>query len=194
MLFLLLDLACVASVAAQSRHPYVGLTYSRIAYAEADVIQDFSVDGTENETGFFGGYRIIDRFAVEGSWVDLSGYGGSFTYDDPVLGDVSLAFNADLTLYAVRALGVLANEKVDLFAGLGAYESDFSGVAELPVFVDSGIPTASASTEDSGLTGIAGIEYRLNPLLSLRLEYEWFDSDPDVELSSVALGVALHFR
>jgi opacity protein-like surface antigen len=90
---------------------------------------------------------------------------------------------------------MLSKESVDFFAGLGAYESDFDGVAELPIFTNQpGIPTAAARSEGSGLTGIAGIEYRLNGALGFRLTYEWFDSDPGVELSSVALGAAWHFR
>jgi hypothetical protein len=194
-LILLLNATGIASVEAQSGHVYGGLSYSRVAYAEADVIQDFSVDGTENEIGLFGGYRFIDHFSVEGSWVDLTGYGSSFAYDDPVLGVVNLAFDADLTIYTVRALGILSKESVDFFAGLGAYESDFDGLAELPIFTNTpGIPTAAANSESSGLTGIAGIEYRPNWALGFRLTYEWFDSDPGVELSIVALGVALHFR
>jgi hypothetical protein len=194
-LILLLSAPCMASVEAQAGHAYVGLAYSRVAYAEADVIQDFSVDGTENETGLFGGYRFIDHFSVEGSWVDLTGYGSRFAYDHPVLGVVNVNFDADLTIYAVRAFGMLSKESVDFFAGLGAYESDFDGLAELPIFTNMpGIPTAAANSQGSGLTGVAGIEYRPNRALGFRLTYEWFDSDPGVELSIVALGVALHFR
>jgi hypothetical protein len=174
---------------------YAGAAYSDVELEVANAIQTFSVDGSESGVRLFGGLLVGEHFAVEGSYVDVSGYDATFPYVIPGVVTLNVNFEADYQLLTARAIGKLPLGQFELFAGVGAYDADLDGDATYPIFKDgSGSQVATLSRSESGLSGIAGIAWLLSDAAAVRLDFEWFDMESGMETSVASLGITYRFN
>lgn len=168
MRWLLLPVAlCAVSPAAFAMDPslrgfYIG---GAVGDATVELEDDFSGESFDaDDTGYkvIVGYRIIDWVAVE---VNYSDYGNPV--DDFFGVDIESSFNAK----SVSALGMLPLGNFDLFGRLGVarVEGDFRAVG-------TNIRAGDESTEP--MFGL-GAQFRPNPNLAIRLEWEAILLDAD---------------
>jgi len=165
-LVLLCGLATVGD-AQEMRGAYVGAGISMLSYAQpADVARPAVSDDT-NAYRVLGGYRFNDRYAVEAGLNTTA--------------DIQQTFSA----FSVRGIALLPLSAVDLFGGGGYYEATFHKS------ILSGADDGFEHT-DSGATVIGGLVFNLTRI-SIRGEYEWFDTDGEREASSISMMVLLRF-
>lgn len=187
--------SAAATPGAADAGTYVGFAYSDVELEVTNAIQGFSVDGSESDVRLFGGLLVGEHVAVEGSYIDVSGYGATFPYGIPDVITLNVNFEADYQIVTARAIGKLSMRQFDLFAGVGAYDADFDGDATYPIFTDgSGSQVATVSRSESGLSGIVGIAYRLGDAAAVRLDFEWFDMPAGMETSIASLGLTYRFN
>ena len=130
----------------------------------------------------FGGFRINNALAVEGSLLGAS----NDEYDDGFDDDVDVDFSA----VAVSLLGIIpVDEKFELFAKVGGYMGE-SDVGDSFLFFGSG-----NDEDESGLLWGAGAFINLGDRnqFTIRLEYEEFDTDAFDDLWAVSAGFQYRF-
>ena len=130
----------------------------------------------------FGGYRVNNFFAVEGSLFGAS----NNDYDDGFDGDVDVNFGAVTGSF----LGIIpANENFELYAKVGGYIGE-SDVGESFLFFGSG-----NDEDESGLLWGAGafINFGSRNRFTIRVDYEAFDTDAFDDLWAVSVGFQYNF-
>src|SRR5688572_24708233 len=141
--------SAAATPGAADAGTYAGVAYSDVELEVTNAIQGFSVDGSESEVRFFGGVLVREHFAVEGSFIDVPGYGANFPYEIPDVITLNVNFEADYQIVTARAIGKLSMQQFDFFTGVGAYDADFDGDATYPIFTDgSGSQVATVSRSE----------------------------------------------
>lgn len=118
------------------------------------------------------GYDFNENFAIEGSYID------SGEAEDSVQG---VDVEAELTAFTVSAVGLLPlNDTTTLFGKLGLY----SGESEVSA---AGL---SEDDDEDGLTVGGGVRFRTTDQLTIRAEFDWFDTDLDTVWS---IGVGFQY-
>lgn len=77
---------------------------------------------------------------------------------------------------------------MSLFGGAGYYDAEANVSVSVSVFGNGGEGQAS----DSGVTLAGGIQFDLKRV-SIRGEYEWFDSGDEIDASGIGIGVLFRF-
>ncbi len=77
--------------------------------------------------------------------------------------------------------------KANLFVGAGLYDADL--ITEGTV---GGAGAVSAEDSDNGSTALIGLQLDF-PKVSVRAEYEWFDTQSSVDLWTAGVGVIFRF-
>lgn len=130
----------------------------------------------------FGGYRVNDFFAVEGSLIGAS----NDDYDDGFDDDVDVDFSA----VTGSLLGIIpAAENFELYAKVGGYIGE-SDVGDSFLFFGSG-----NEEDESGLLWGAGMFINLGDRnqFTIRMDYEEFDTDAFDDLWAVSVGFQYNF-
>lgn len=184
-----LFLALLAAADAQEvRGPYIGGSIGHFNYKQGrDEGLPFSDGATSHR--FLAGWQINESYAVElgrGSSGDIK---ESFLGLDSEANLATLDLEAEYELTTVRFLMTAPFSRFGMFGGIGYYDADVEGSWVLHSPVD-GFTEAFKESED-GLLVVGGIQYEWDRI-ALRGEYEWLDTDGDVEASSI--GVTLLFR
>lgn len=188
-LTLLFGAVSVAS-AQEYRGMYMGAALGTFDYEE-DFDGEDAISDSTSVYQLFGGYRFNEYVALE------LGYGQTGDIEDdveaflPGLGTVTLEFDAQYDIYALRAFGILPLNAISLFASAGYFSASLGGPVSISGFGD----IAELDGSESGATVSIGIQkdFRLDlENLSIRAEYQVFDID-DVDASALAIGVLFRF-
>ena len=130
----------------------------------------------------FGGFRVNDFLAVEGSLVGASN--DDYYYDDTFDGDVDVSFGAVTASF----LGIIpAADNFELYAKLGGY----LGESEVDCFFF----TCERNEDESGMLWGAGafMHFGSRKQFTIRFEYEEFDTDVFDDLWAVSAGFQYNF-
>ena len=131
-----------------------------------------AADFDGDDTGFklIAGFRPLDWFSVEASYVDFG------EPEDDVLGE---RFEADADGFSAFAVGFLALGPVDLFGKVGgiSWDSNFSGGLE---------------SDGTDFAYGAGAQFRIWSI-SVRAEYEAFDLGDIDDLNMISVGLTYTF-
>ncbi len=120
------------------------------------------------------GYDFNENFAIEGSYVN------SGEAEDTVSG---IDVEAELTAFTVSAVGLLPlSESATLYGKLGLY----SGESEVSAF------GLTEDDDESGLTVGGGVRFQTTEQLTLRAEFDWYDTDLDT-VWSIGVGFQIGF-
>ena len=139
-------------------------------------LEDFDFKADSNAYKIFLGYRFLNFFALEGSYIDF----GTFN-DSPSTGD-ELEVEANIKGYDLFGVGMLPLGIADIFAKVGVFnwDSDISGFVD--DYADSGSDIAY------GL----GIQFRIKSF-AIRAEAEYFDIQSSGSLYLVSVGGSYTF-
>jgi OOP family OmpA-OmpF porin len=144
-----------------------------------------SVDDSATGYKVFGGYNVIQYFAVEAAYVD--GASMSMTMNDPT----PLTTSFETSGFAFRAVGVLpVKEKFSLFADFGMYMWDGDAT------VSDGSFSASGSTDGTDPVYGLGMGWQVMPKGNLRVELERYQTDAegvDMDVDMLSVGFAYKF-
>jgi hypothetical protein len=163
-----------AQSSAAPRGFYAGasLTQSRFDDGTFDVDD---LDDEDNSWKAIAGFRINDRFGIEGNYVDFGEASAPGT-------GVGGPFRAEAKAYSLYGVGYIPVPYVDLFVKLGAAQIDADGAAGAVLFEDDATELAYG----------AGVQWRLNNF-ALRAEYEKFDTDVIGDLDLISVGFTYTF-
>jgi hypothetical protein len=175
-----------AAFAQPDSGPYIGVAAGSFSYEESD--DDFGtlIDVTTSSYRLIGGYQIHESLAVGGG----IGKTGDIKESFPLapFGSGSLDVRAEYEVLTVRALWLVPVSSVDLFGGVGYFDATVNVDVSATGFGSLG----ESEEDDSGATLFGGLHFYLDNV-TLRGEYEWFDSDGDVDTWNLAVGVLFHF-
>ena len=167
---------------------YMGFALGSLDYEEVDADLGIALSDTTSAYRLIGGYRFTDNFAVEAGWGATSDIEDSFSEVVPGFGTITVNVKADYEVLTVRALGIVPLTSLSLFGGVGYYDSELNASVSVTGFGAVG----EAEGSDSGATLVGGLQYDLDRV-SVRGEYEWFDTDSNVEVWDLSVGVLFRF-
>lgn len=149
-------------------------------FADVSVGQsDVDVSGYDEDTSYKigAGYMFNDNWSAGIEYVDLG------EFDITVPGVTGSADVDGFNFYGRFSFPV--NDSFNLFAKAGLFAWDGSASASGPG------GSASLNGDGTDLSLGLGAEYKLNNSVSLKVEYERFDSDDDVD--TITGGIAFRF-
>lgn len=169
-------------VQAQPDSAYYGLSIGEFDYSEdafGDVFQD-----SVSSWRLMVGYQFMEHLAVEGSYGETSTVRDNFLFtstNPPATFDLS--FESEISkILTVRILGTLPFDNgVTLMAGLGYLDFE-----QQIVFSVDGVPQLSGELNDNRPAYYFGVGYDWDRV-GLRLAYEKFDFDGDVDANEISL-------
>lgn len=178
-------LACAALFASSaavaqdaSEGAYLGVSVGSFDYEET--VEAFDVEFSDSTTAYriFGGYRFNDNFALEAGW----GATGDLeeAYSDGV--DTAI-IRGDYEVLTLRGLAIAPFESVSLYGGVGYYDATLDASATVV-----GIGQMRFEGDDSGATLVGGLQFDFEKV-SIRGEYEWFDTDSNVDAWDISIGL-----
>lgn len=133
----------------------------------------------------FGGYQANENFAVEGYWANLGTYSYTLFTTGP-----TLSGNGDIkeTAIGVDLIGMLPFDPTTSgFARVGVYQWEVKDS-----FTLSTGQSFSDSTSGSDIKFGLGAEWKVNPSIRLRTEWEYYN-DKDTPVSVLSVGIVSHF-
>lgn len=189
-------LASGAVLAQDVSGAYMGATVGNLTYTErADgLISSSDFDDSASAYRLYGGYRLGSRFALELGYATSDGISDTIDMDLGGLVVVPVDVSNDVTMTTARALvhfpfnaERLPFVSLSVFAGLGVYDADTESTGSI-----GGLPFAVTESTEDGSTALLGLQVDF-PKLSIRGEYEWFDTDSTVDLWSAGVGLIFRF-
>jgi hypothetical protein len=181
----LLLLASIAT-AQPTSGPYVGVGVGSFDYQEKDDI-GVLISDTTISSRLIGGYQIHENLAIEAAIGKTGDIKESYPFG-PFGSGNSVDLRVDYEFYTVRALWLVPMGRLDLFGGIGYFDakSKWDVRATGIGILDEG------EDDDSGATLFGGVNFYLNRI-TIRGEYEWFNTDSDLEVWNLGVGVLFHF-
>jgi OOP family OmpA-OmpF porin len=167
--------AAIAQESDVIRGFYLGGAITQARFDDENFSLD-DVDDEDNSWKVIGGYRFMENFAVEASYIDFGEMSARLlTGTGP--------FSAEAKGFAAFAVGLIPVPYVDLFAKVGAAQID----AET-----SGLP-ANFDDDTTEFAYGAGAQWRWRNL-AVRAEYEKFDTDIIGDLDLISVGATYTFN
>ncbi len=121
----------------------------------------------------FGGYEVNENFALDVAYFSTLDDGSDVDFGIPVI--------VSLDGFTIRAVGAYpTSDKFSLLGSVGYWDGD----------VEASLLGISATASEDGLTWGVGGKYRFESV-SIRGEFEWFDSDDTIW--AILVGIQVNF-
>jgi hypothetical protein len=173
---------------------YVGATVGNLTYTEKSdgLVATSDFDDSASAYRLYGGYRLGRRLALELGYAKSDGV--SDTVDMDIGGVVPVDITSDFSMTTARALlhfPVSAERlpfvSLSFFVGAGIYDTDVDSTGSI-----SGESSLAFSSTEDGSTALLGVQLDF-PKVSVRGEYEWFDTESNVDLWTAGIGMIFRF-
>ncbi|HEC12411.1 MAG TPA: porin family protein [Acidiferrobacteraceae bacterium] len=166
--------------------PYIGAGIGLTKYSDAGIVADactafgFSCDADDSDRGLkvFAGYQFGDYIAVEGSYANL----GTTRAELPAT-ITTTAEVRTLNLGVVPRFPIGDRAAIFAKAGLSAWYADLTAKSESLGLSESG------DGAGTNITFGAGVSYRLNNNVSVRLDWDRYKIDEDVKVDGATVNV-----
>jgi hypothetical protein len=173
---------------------YVGATVGNLTYTEKSdgLVATSDFDDSASAYRLYGGYRLGRRLALELGYAKSDGV--SDTVDMDIGGVVPVDITSEFSMTTARALlhfPVSAERlpfvSLSFFVGAGIYDTDVDSTGSV-----SGESSLAFSSTEDGSTALLGVQLDF-PKVSVRGEYEWFDTESNVDLWTAGIGMIFRF-
>jgi hypothetical protein len=150
------------------------------------------ISDTNYEYHLFGGYKVLESFAIE---LELGGTGSleeTFVDNGP-FGPININVDATLAVYKLTFLGILPFDAISLFAGAGYYSAGLEADINVEGFGDQGTIDFG---HERGATATFGLQHDFGldlKSLSIRGQYEWYDFPDGIDATGVTIAVLFRF-
>lgn len=181
-----LSLVAATAHAQDYSGPYIGVSVGSFDYTEFDDQLGVVIEDSTSAYRLIGGYQVNESLAIEAGVGKTGDIKESFPLGP--LGSGSLDVKAEYELVTVRALGLVPLDSIDFFGGIGYYDATVNVAATATGFGS----VIDAAEDDSGLTLLGGVQFYLDNM-TIRGEYEWFNTDSDLEVWDISVGVLFRF-
>lgn len=177
--FAILCLASIPAAHAQETSGlYAGFALGLLDYEE-EITASIAFEDSTPAYRILGGFAFSDNFALEVGWGASSDLEDSFG---------AATITADYEVVTLRALGMMPFDNVSLLAGVGYYDAEITARGSI-----AGLGQLTAEDSDSGATLVGGVQFNLESGVSIRGEFEWFDTASEVDAWVGSLGVLFRF-
>ena len=199
LLLLGLVLAGTTSYAQNDSYGYVGLEVGIIDYS-VDLFNrgfPFTISDTTNATELYGGWKVNEHLAFEGSY----GQSGDLRWSGTIIADNSdgvfgpsqrvsadAAARTDFTVITLSLLGYINW----FFAGAGLYETERSFDFDVACPCAPNIVSTTTAVSDSDMFFTLGAEWDLERW-AIRGQYRFFDSEGTVNIDTISVGANFKF-
>lgn len=173
---------------------YVGATVGNLTYTEESdgLVATSDFDDSASAYRLYAGYRVGRRLALELGYAQSDGV--SDTVDMDIGEVVPVDITSEFSMTTARALmhfpvnaERLPFVSLSFFAGAGIYDTDVDSIGSI-----SGDSSLAFSSTEDGATALLGVQLDF-PKVSVRGEYEWFDTESNVELWTAGIGMIFRF-
>jgi hypothetical protein len=194
MVFFVLAAASGSAIAQDVSGAYIGATVGNLTYTEqADgLVTQSDFDDSASTYRLYGGYRLGKRLALELGYAKSDGIRDSVDIDLGTVTTVDVV--SDLSMTTARLLvhfpfnaERLPFVSLGFFAGLGVYDADVASSGGI-----GGSQLVNLDSTSDGSTALLGLQVDF-PKISIRGEYEWFDTESSVDLSTTGIGLIFRF-
>jgi opacity protein-like surface antigen len=183
LLLALLVLGVASTVQAQPESAYYGVALGNFDYDEKDLAGNSFVSDKVSSYRLMVGYQFMEHLSVEG------GFGKTGTIRDtatvPVFptGTVNLNISYEFRMLTIRLLGVLPFDNgVSLLGGLGYTDM------KIDFELSDGVNSVSDDETSNEPGYYVGAQYDWDRV-AVRLAYEKFDFDGDIDVTETSLSV-----
>ena len=172
---------------------YVGVTVGNASYVEkADgLLTQSDFDDSASAARLYGGYRF-GRLALELGYAETDGIQDTIDVVQGTVVPVDIA--NDFSMTTLRAIGFfpIRQERLpfisfNVFVGAGVYDASLKSGGNL-----GGLGLVSTESSNDGGTALLGFQVDF-PKVSVRAEYEWFDTESSVDITSAGVGLIFRF-
>ena len=171
-ILLILALCFTANSAAMAEGFYAGAGLGIVQIEDED--QGISFKDSPMGLRLIAGYDLNENFAIEGTYIN------SGTAEDDIQGE---NIEVELSAFVMSLVGLMPiSDTTQLFGKIGYY----TGEQEVTVF---GI---TLDEDADGFTAGAGIRFNMANNITIRGDFDWYDTDLDT-LWSVGIGFQLSF-
>jgi hypothetical protein len=173
---------------------YFGATLGNLTYTErADgLVTQSDFDDSASTFRLNGGYRLGKRLALELGYAETDGI--SDTVDMDLGSLVPVDVSSDFSVTTARAIAhfPIAAERLpfvslSIFVGAGLYDADLKSEGSV-----AGLASVATESSENGSTAVLGVQVDF-PKVSVRGEYEWFDTESSVDLWTAGVGLIFRF-
>lgn len=206
-LLCVLSLLAIDARAQEPRGFYIGMTWGELAYENYHpAVSDYKLKETGNQQRLLGGFRINDKFSVEGNWAETAGIDWSYgSYSETWSTEWIEWIEADIEILSVRAIGTVAFNRVRLMGGVGYYGAEIDGDYSWGTNIESNgwtyfgpVPLDDATflvddLDHSGATLSGGVQVDFYTGPSFRAEAEYYFTPNNVSLYAFSVGVLYEF-
>jgi opacity protein-like surface antigen len=155
---------------------------------------------TASVASLYGGYRFTDHWAIEAA---LNSTGTAEETRDGIFYELggpatrsTITSSIEFEAIQLRATVSFPFGWGALFIGGGYYSGDLEASSRI-VYEDGTITASKIDASQAGLSVVGGAQWDLDNL-SLRVEYQWWDIDPEIwvydSADAFSIGVAAHWR
>lgn len=179
LLLALLAMAAAPAADAQPESAYYGLSLGEFDYDEGDG----AIADTVSSYRLMVGYQFMEHLTVEGGYGETGTIRGTVVVQDPFFGQThNINISSEFKILTIRLLGVLPFDNgISLLGGLGYADlkQDFT------VSIDGG-GEQSGDVSGNEPAYYVGAQYDWDRI-ALRLGYEKYDFDGDVDVTETSL-------
>jgi opacity protein-like surface antigen len=179
-----------ASQAQEIRGGYVGVSAGVFSFRDDDGELGLRFSDTTGAYRLIGGYHFNSNYALEAGLARTGDLSEGFSFVDPNFGNVAFKLAADYEIRTLRLLVLAPFGNVSMFGGGGYYDSKLNATFSLSSASES--LSERDSLSDDGFTVVGGVQFDLDRI-SIRGEYEWFNTSGGIEMSNFAAVVLFRF-
>ncbi len=169
---------------------YFGLSLGEFDYGETGdgVVVLGDIEDSASSCGIYGGFAFNQYFAIEGAYSRTSDIEESVPMSLPILGVVPVAVSARYEILSLRALGfVPVAKRVRLLGGIGVTQARLDSSGAIPA-----IGSVDVEGNSDGTGALLGVQVDAGRV-AIRLRYEAWSTESNVDASELGIAVAFKF-
>lgn len=176
----------VAGAQAQEvRGGYLGAAVGSFNFKDGD----FSISDTASSYRLLGGWQFNSNYAVEAGWGESGDVSETF-YGFSPNGEARVDFERSYEIWSIRALTMAPFSSISIFGGAGYYDATLTSSNRFQDPAEIIVETEEST--DNGATVVGGFQFDMRRI-TLRGEYEWFDTDGSIDATSLNFVALFRF-
>lgn len=176
--------------AQEIRGGYVGASLGSFNFRDDGETVGLRISESAASYRVVGGYHFNSNYALEAGWGATGDLSETFRGFDQQGNPASLEVEGDYEIASVRFMVLAPFAGISMFGGAGYYDATRTMSVRFASAGGDMLDTSEHS--DSGVTAVGGVVFELDRL-AIRGEYEWFDTDGDIEATNISVGVLFRF-
>jgi opacity protein-like surface antigen len=180
-----------AGLAQEVHGPYIGVSAGSFSYEQSEK-GPLGIPFSDGSSSYrlFGGYQLNSAYGIEAGWQKAGDFTDTFRGFDPIVGEQTLDVSTSYEIKTVRLVLLAPFSSISMYGAVGYYDADVD--ASVRYRDETQTIDGTENSSDSGATVAGGVQFDLRKL-SIRGEYEWFNTKSGVDSTNISVGVLFVF-